>query len=56
MLGAYADLLVARGADERVPPTALASLARVARWSWEHYFVAGERAREDTRARLAEAF
>jgi hypothetical protein len=56
VLGAYADLLVARGADERVPPTALASLARVARWSWEHYFVAGERAREDTRARLAEAF
>jgi len=56
VLGAYADLLVARGADARVPPTALASLARVARWAWDHYFVAGERAREDTRARLAEAF
>ena len=56
VLGAYADLLVARGAGARVPQTALASLARVARWAWEHYFVAGERAREDTRARLAEAF
>ena len=51
VLGAYADLLVARGAGARVPQTALASLARVARWAWEHYFVAGERAREDTRAR-----
>ena len=50
VLGAYADLLVARGAGARVPQTALASLARVARWAWEHYFVAGERAREDARA------
>ena len=54
VLGAYADLLVARGAGARAA-TALASLARVARWAWEHYFVAGERAR-GTRARLAEAF
>ena len=56
VLGAYADLLVARGADARAPQPALASLARGARWAWEHYFVAGARAREDTRSRLAEAF
>ena len=56
VLGAYADLLVARSANARAPRSALASLARVARWAWEHYFVAGERAREDTRARLVEAF
>ena len=65
VLGAYADLILARcsmsssaesGNQVQVPNTALEQIAQVTRWCWEHYFVAGEKSREDLRFRLCELF
>ena len=63
VVGAYADLLVARQASDEltqeltvIPHTALEQITAVTRWSWDHYFTANDRAREDCRYRMCELF